>query len=114
MFAICRYVLVLLVAMLALALPAGVYADNSDADQEAATKALAAGEVLPLRTVLDSIKTTYPGRVMNVEFERSHDLWVYKIRLLQDQGRLLKLKVDAKTGTVIAAKSRKRRYQRRD
>lgn len=113
MFAVRRYALAVMIAAFSLLLSANVYA-HSDADQEAATKALAAGEVLPLRTVLDSIKNTYPGRVMNVEFERSHDLWVYKIRLLQSQGRLLKLKVDAKTGEVIATKSRQRRYKGRD
>lgn len=113
MFAVRRYALALMVATFALVLSANVYA-HSDADQEAATKALAAGEVLPLRIVLDSIKNIYPGRVMNVEFERSHDLWVYKIRLLQSEGRLLKLKVDAKTGKVIATKSRQRRRQGKD
>lgn len=113
MFAIYRYALVLVVAMLALALPASVTSHNHHADQDAAIEALAAGEIMSLRAVLNSVKTDYPGRVMNVEFEREHELWVYKIRLLQAEGRLLKLKVDAKTGAVIAKKSRQRRYKGR-
>lgn len=106
-----RYALVLVVAMLALGNAASVHAHNHYADQQAATQALAAGEVMPLRAVLDTIKTAYPGQVMNVAFEREPELWVYKIRLLQDDGRLLKLKVDARTGKVIAKKSRARHRQ---
>lgn len=119
MFTTHRKALALLALMAATALPgaagaaaAGAVAahDHSD-DHEQATKALAAGEVLPLRTVLRRVERDYPGRVMGVEFERNHDIWVYKMKVLQPGGQLLKLKVDARTAQVIGIKKRSVRHR---
>lgn len=94
-------------ALMLAAMPlAAVGNHHHSPDHEQATKALAAGEVLPLRTVLKNVQQQYPGRVVNVHFERDQGAWVYRIRLLQKQGRLVKLKIDAGTGKVIDVKSR--------
>jgi uncharacterized membrane protein YkoI len=69
---------------------------------------LRAGEVLPLQTVLNRIATAYPGRVLAIKLERDDGVWVYEVKLLQSQGRLLKLDLDARTGAVL--RQRQRRY----
>lgn len=70
-----------------------------------ARKALEAGEVLPLRTILERVERDYPGQVIDVELERERNgaggRWVYEIKLLRTGGALVKLKLDARDGSVI-------------
>ncbi len=78
-----------------------VHADN---DHELARRALEAGEVLSLRSVLERIERVFPGEVIEVELEHEGDRWIYEIKLLRHGGGLLKLEVDARDGTVLGAK----------
>ena len=82
--------------MLAMALPS-----HADSDHDRARQALEAGEILPLKTVLERLARDTPGQVMEVELERSGERWIYEIKLLQTGGALIKLKVDARDATVI-------------
>ena len=78
-----------------------------------ARKALEAGEVLPLRTILERVERDFPGQVIDVELEREHNgaggRWVYEIKLLRTGGALVKLKVDARDGSLLNHKARDRR-----
>lgn len=86
----------------ALALPshADEQRDNRH-DHDRARRALEAGEILPLRTVLETLARDTPGQVMEVELERKGERWVYEIKLLRAGGSLVKLRVDARDGTII-------------
>ena len=94
--------------LLALGSSAGMAENERDHDR--ARQALEAGEVLPLRTILERVEREYPGQVIDVELEREHEngleRWVYKIKLLRTGGALVKLKVDARTGAIIGKKER--------
>ncbi len=80
-------------------------ADDLDHDgHELARKALEQGRVLPLRTVLEKIERNYDGQALKVEFERDDGRFIYEIRLLQRDGRLVKLKVNAVDGQVLEVK----------
>ncbi|WP_322998893.1 PepSY domain-containing protein [Castellaniella sp.] len=91
----------------------GAQAHDHDRDREKAERLQAAGEVLPLQDVLARVAKDYPGQVLKVEFDEDDgdcqhsgtctDRWVYKLKILQDQGRLVKIKVDARTGQVLWA-----------
>ncbi|MGB6241057.1 MAG: PepSY domain-containing protein [Castellaniella sp.] len=99
-----------LAAVLALG---GVWATGAQAhnhDREKAERLQAMGEVLPLQTVLAQVAKDYPGQVLKVEFDEDDgckrgetcpDRWVYELKILQDGGRLVKIKVDARTGQVL-------------
>lgn len=96
---------------LSLALMAGSGLAHADEkDHERARKALQAGEVLPLKTILERVARIYPGQVMDVELEREHagsgGRWIYEVKVLGSGGALVKLKVDARDGTVLGSKSR--------
>ena len=80
-------------------------------DHERARAAVQAGEVLPLPTVLERLQRSHPGQVLELELERDDGLWVYEFKLLQPDGQLLKLKVDARTAQVLSAKRRDDRKQ---
>jgi hypothetical protein len=83
-------------------------------DHERARKALEAGEVLPLKTILERLESAFPGQVLDVELERESDgphqggtvRWVYKLKVLRPGGALVKFKVDARDGTVLGSQSR--------
>ncbi|MEB2347856.1 MAG: PepSY domain-containing protein [Comamonadaceae bacterium] len=80
-----------------------------DDDHERARAALAQGLVLPLTTVLAKLpEQGYPGQVLKVEFEHEHGRYVYEIRLLQADGRVVKLDVDARDARVLKAKTKGR------
>ncbi len=87
----------------ALALPAQAV-DPSDHDR--ARKALEAGEILPLRAVLEKVDRDTPGQVLEVELERKNGRWIYEIKLLRPGGALVKLLVDAGNGAIIGSRER--------
>lgn len=84
-----------------LAVPAPARADNDDDDHDRARAAVAAGEVMPLQAVLARLRTRHPGEVLEVELEQDHGRWRYEIKLLQPDGALRKLKLDARTGELL-------------
>jgi uncharacterized membrane protein YkoI len=106
-------VAVLLTAFLLVAWAAPGRADGGD--HERARRALEAGEVLPLRTVLDRVESEHPGQVMEVELEREDGVWIYEIKLLRADGALVKLEIDARDGSLRRVKERtKERAKERD
>ena len=88
----------------------GHASDLSDHDR--ARQALEAGEILPLKTVLEKVDRDTPGQVMEVELERKHDRWMYEIKLLRSGGSLVKLLVDAHDGKIVARRARDARPDR--
>ena len=78
------------------------------ADKPRARAAVAAGQVLPLGTVLERLAREHPGQVLKVELESEHGRWIYEVRLLQSGGRLTKLYLDAATGETLARRDKER------
>lgn len=90
----------------AIPLPPG-FAEGLDLhDHDRARRALEAGEIMPLNTVLERVAVTAPGRVIEVELERKKERWVYEIKLLRSGGVLVKLLVDARDATLISERSK--------
>ena len=73
-------------------------------DHERARAAVEAGQVLPLPTLLERLRRTHPGQVLELELEREDGRWIYEVKLLQANGQLLKLDVDAATAQVLQVK----------
>jgi uncharacterized membrane protein YkoI len=92
----------LLVAMLG----TGVSYAADNADHERARQAVEAGDVLPLRTILDRVEREYPGQIMEVELDREKGEWIYEIKLLRKGGALMKLKIQARDGTILGFKEK--------
>jgi uncharacterized membrane protein YkoI len=77
-------------------------------DHDRARQAVEAGEVLPLKTIMERVERDYPGKVMEVELERHGERWIYEIKLLRAGGALVKVKIDGRTGDVIDAAERRK------
>ena len=96
--------LFLALSLAGLAAPAAA----SPRDHDRARAALQAGEVLPLARVLEAVGRSHPGDVLEVELERDHGRWIYELTVLQRDGALLKLEVDARTAEVLKRKEARR------
>ncbi|HMO46255.1 MAG TPA: PepSY domain-containing protein [Rubrivivax sp.] len=94
--------------LIACALAAAGPLQADQRDHDAARQALEQGKVLPLRTVLEKVERDYQGQAIKIEFERDDGRFIYEIRLLQNDGRVVKLEVDAVDGKVLSAKRRER------
>jgi uncharacterized membrane protein YkoI len=81
-------------------------------DHDTARQALAAGEILPLRTVLERLERSHPGEVLEVELEEKSGRWVYKVKLLQPGAGMRKLRIDARHGTILEDRQRRTEDER--
>lgn len=86
---------------------------HDSGDHERARAAVEAGQVLPLPMLLERLRRTHPGQVLELELERDDGRWIYEVRLLQANGQLLKLDVDAATAQVLQVKRRDAGKERR-
>ena len=90
--------------------PGALRADEKDHRREI-RKAVEAGEVVPLRDLLERIREEFQGRVIKAELEREsrggRKHWVYEIRVLTSEGNVLKLEYDAETMELIRARGRR-------
>ena len=84
---------------------------SRDDDHERALQAVQAGQVLPLRSVLERLEREHPGQVLGVELENEGERWIYEIKLLQAGGQRIKLELDAKTGEVLRRRTREDRHR---
>jgi uncharacterized membrane protein YkoI len=88
-----------------LALLAAVPAALALSEQERARAAVEAGEVLPLNAILRQIRRDYPGRILDAELNRrGGGRWIYQIKMLKKNGRVVELTVDGRSGQVLRAK----------
>lgn len=105
-------------AMIALGLGISVLAIEpalASPDHERARQALQSGEILPLDKILAKVAAKQPGQILEVELddERGKDgkIWVYEIKGVTSDGKLFKIKVDARNGDVLESRSKSRDRQ---
>jgi uncharacterized membrane protein YkoI len=76
----------------------------ADTDYDTARKLRESGDILPLETILQKLEVSHPGKVLEVELEKTHGQLIYEIELLDAKGKVWKLKVDPRSGDVIKQK----------
>jgi uncharacterized membrane protein YkoI len=74
---------------------------DRDHDHEQARRALEAGEILPLDQILQEVQQRYAGTVVELELTPEDGRWVYEVELLAADGRLLRLRIDAKSKQML-------------
>lgn len=95
-----RFWLLFLVAVLQ-ASPAA-----ADSDHDRARRAVEAGRILPLKDILARVQQASAGQVIEAELEEKGDVFVYEIKILTGDGRVMKLLYDARTGDLLKAQGR--------
>ncbi len=103
--------IVLFVAMLlALALPStdGRADDRMRRDHDRARAAFQRGEIRPLDDILARLRPDFPGRLLRVDLNLENagsQRWVYQILVIGREGKVTRLRVDARTADIIAAEA---------
>ena len=73
-------------------------------DHEKAIQAVKNGEILPLDQILMSLKNEFEGRVLAINLNDSEKGlygWVYDIRMINSSNKVINLRVDAGTSTIL-------------
>jgi len=75
-------------------------------DHDTARGVVEAGEARPLNEILKIVEGKLPGEIVRVKFERENGLWVYEFRVVNGEGRLLEVYVDARSGEIRRIKEK--------
>jgi len=76
--------------------------EDGDLSYDQARRAVSRGEILPIERLLERVQAQLPGQVLELEFEREDARWVYEIKMIDADGRLLDAYFDAKNGDLIS------------
>ena len=79
----------------------GMSAHGQSGDHEAARRALKLGETKPLEQILAGVRTNLPGDIVSVKIERDGRTIDYELRVLDRDGRMRRVSVDAKSGRIL-------------
>jgi len=60
-----------------------------------------AGDIIPLETLLQDIRQNYPGRIIEIELDEEHNRYVYELEIVDDEGIVWELYLDAGTGELL-------------
>ena len=74
---------------------------DDDDDQDEARSAVRNGDATALRDILLEVKKKYSGDVVHVGLKRRSHRLVYMIKLIDPAGKMLLLRVDAKSGAIL-------------
>ena len=81
-----------------------LYTAMADDDYIEARRLLDSGEILPLEVILKNVKQILPGKVLEVELEVEDEQIVYEIEILDRNGVIKEIYIDAKTGKLLLTK----------
>ncbi len=76
----------------------------AEEDYQLAKKLRQQGEILPLEKILAFARAEKNGEVLETEFEKKDGRYIYEVEILDIQGQVWELKLDAKTGKLIKIK----------
>lgn len=73
----------------------------ADEEHERARELMTSGEILPLEQVLTKVKGERSWRLLEAELEKEDGIWIYEFELVDEQGRVRELEVDARNGEIL-------------
>ncbi len=74
---------------------------DDDHSYDKARRAVERGDALPIGEVLRRLRSEVPGDVVATEYEFEFHRWVYEFKVVDPQGRIRKVHLDAATGEMI-------------
>ncbi len=94
---------ILIVATLAATSSASLGEEAADprGDHDLARQGRMQRTILPLRTVLEVVRRSFPGEVAGIELEHEYGRWLYEIKVISPAGVIREVRVDARTGTFL-------------
>ncbi len=80
--------------------------DQDEARRDEVRRAVESGDIHSLADILGSLRGRLPGEVAGVEVERKDGRWRYEFRVVDSQGRLFEVYVDARSGEIERIKEK--------
>jgi uncharacterized membrane protein YkoI len=77
-----------------------------DRDHDAVRRAVERGDIRPLAEILAAVRGRLPGDVVGVEVEQKNGRWLYEFRVVDRNGRLFEVYVDARTARIEQIKEK--------
>jgi len=82
-------------------LTAGPVWEDDNHSYDRARRAVSSGEAMPLPQAMARLRETLPGKLIATEYEYEFNRWVYEFTVIDMQGRLRKVHLDARTGALV-------------
>jgi len=77
---------------------------RADGDQDEARRLLKSGDILSLELILEKVRSSHPGKILEVELEKESGKTIYEIEMLGDDGVVREFIIDARTGDLLENK----------
>jgi len=75
-------------------------------DQDEARQAVESGKIRPLVDILNIVRGKLPGEVVRTKLEQKGNLWLYEFRVVDRNGQLFDVHVDAHSGEIKGVKEK--------
>ena len=83
---------------------APLHAATADDDHIEARRLLDSGEILPLEVILNNVRQTFPGTILDVELETEDGHIGYEVEILGPDGIVTEVYINARNGKVLSVK----------
>lgn len=93
--------LALVAPILLLAVVSSAAGEGVRRDQDEARAAVERRDIRPLNQILAGLRENLPGEIVKVTLEHEGGAWHYEFRLVDPQGRVREVSVDAATGAIV-------------
>jgi len=80
--------------------------DQDELRRDEVRRAVETGEIHSLADILNTVRDKLPGEVAGVEIERKDGRWRYEFRVVDGQGRLFDVYIDARNGEIERIKEK--------
>jgi uncharacterized membrane protein YkoI len=80
--------------------------DRDDLHREDVRRAVESGEIRSLADIIATVRGKLPGEVAGVEIERKDGRWQYEFRVVDSQGRLFDVYINARNGEIERIKEK--------
>jgi uncharacterized membrane protein YkoI len=80
--------------------------DRDERYRDEMRHAVQSGEIKSLTDILALVRGQLPGEVAGVEIERKQGRWLYEFRVVDGNGRLFEVYIDARDGTIDRIKEK--------
>ena len=74
---------------------------HDDPSFDQALRAVRKGEAMPLSQAITQLHKTTPGLLVATEYEYEFERWVYEFTIIDPQGYLRRVHLDARTGELV-------------
>ncbi len=75
--------------------------DDEDRTYDRALRAVREGKAMPLSQAIARLRQTAPGILVATEYEYEFERWVYEFTIIDPQGNLRRVHLDARSGELV-------------